>query len=153
MARAIKPLDARFGKGAEGLEARWTEVVGKALANRTEPGRMIKSRLKQGAVLELRVDGPSAILIQHQAADIIARVNLFLGEGAVSGLRIVQGPLRGQASRRTGSAAIVTRRSKAPLDAAAEQRLAADLAAFADGPLKQALSRLGREVLRGERRP
>ena len=37
---------------------------------------------------------------------------------------------------------------KGPLDAAAEQTLADSLAAFPEGPLKTALTRLGREVLR-----
>ena len=147
--RAIKGLDAKFGQGVEGLAAHWTEVVGKALSARSEPGRLIKSRLKPGAILELRVEGPSSILIQHQAPDIIQRVNLFLGAGAVTSLRIVQRPLikstRGSASkgRSSGSA-----RGKTPLDAGEERRLADGLAAFADGPLKQALHRLGREVLR-----
>jgi hypothetical protein len=36
-----------------------------------------------------------------------------------------------------------------PLDAAAEQALADSLAETPDGPLKAALLRLGREVLRG----
>lgn len=145
--RAIKELDARFGQGVEGLAAHWTEIVGKALAARSEPGRLIKSRLGAGAVLELRVEGPSSVLIQHQAPDILQRVNLFLGAGALTGLRIVQRPLSKTA--RTRPAAAAGRRHRPPLDAAEERRLAADLAGFDDGPLKQALQRLGREVLRG----
>ena len=46
------------------------------------------------SVVALGVAGASAALIQHQAPEIVARVNLFLGEGAVNKLRIVQGPLR-----------------------------------------------------------
>jgi hypothetical protein len=148
--RAIKSLDTRFGQGAEGLAAHWTEIVGKVLAARSEPGRLIKSRLGGGAVLELRVEGPSSVLIQHQAPDIIERANLFLGAGAVSGLRIVQRPLTKTARAKPGAGA-ASRRHKPPLDAAEEARLAADLAAFGDGPLKHALQRLGREVLRGSK--
>lgn len=150
MTRAIKGLDARFGQGVEGLAAHWTEIVGKALSARSEPGRLIKSRLKTGAVLELRVEGPSSILIQHQAPDIVQRVNLFLGAGAVTGLRIVQRPLaRTNARPAPGHAG--RGRSKTPLDVADERRLANDLESFADGPLKRALHRLGREVLRGSK--
>jgi len=146
--RAIKGLDARFGHGVEGLAAHWMEVVGKALAARSEPGRLIRSRVKDGATLELRVEGPSSVLIQHQSPDIIERVNLFLGAGAVTGLRIVQRPLvRGKPG--DPKAARATRlRHKAPLDIGDERRLADELAAFSDGPLKRALHRLGREVLR-----
>ncbi len=148
--RAIKGLDGRFGQGVEGLAAHWTEIVGKMLSARSEPGRLIRSRLGAGASLELRVDGPSSVLIQHQAPDIIERANLFLGAGAVTSLRIIQRPLSKAAKVRPGVGA-ASRRHKLPLDAAEERGLAADLSAFKDGPLKQALERLGREVLRGSK--
>ncbi|MGI9169521.1 MAG: DUF721 domain-containing protein [Caulobacteraceae bacterium] len=148
LAKTIKALDARFGQGAGGLQARWAEIVGAALARRTEPARLTQSRAGGGASLELRVEGPSATLIQHQAADIIARVNLFLGAGAVVRLRIVQGPLRGISRCPSPAPRPATRRAKGPLDAAGEQVLADSLAAIPEGGLKQALERLGREVMR-----
>src|ERR1700757_145322 len=92
LAGFIKALDDRFGRGADGLKARWREIAGETLARRTEPVQLTNPR--GGAVLELGVDGPAAALIQHQAADILARVNLFLGPGTVTRLRVVQGPIR-----------------------------------------------------------
>jgi hypothetical protein len=53
----------------------------------------------------------------------------------------VQGPLTAQPQR----AAVTPRRAKPPLDAAEEATLASQTP---DGPLKDALVRLGREVLR-----
>lgn len=150
LSQTIKDLDARFGQGAEGLKARWTEIVGRALARRTEPIKLVKPRGGEGASLELRVEGPSATLIQHQAPDIVARVNLFLGAGSVTRLRIVQGPLRGMAGREKPAAPTARRRAKSPLDAAAESALSQSLAAFPEGPLKAALARLGREVMRAQ---
>jgi hypothetical protein len=114
------------------------------LSRRTEPVRLIRPRKGDGATLEVRVDGPAAALIQHQSEDIVARVNLALGPGAVSRLRIVQGPVRSPAPARTSAA----RRARPPLDAAAEAELAAAMAEAPDGPLKAALLRLGREVVR-----
>ncbi len=145
--RTIKALDARFGHGLDGLKSRWTEIVGASLARRTEPNKLVTPRAGGGATLELRVAGPSATIVQHQAPDILARVNLFLGPGAVTRLRIVQGPLRGVTPREP-SPAPARRRGRGPLDAALEERLAASLADFPEGRLKQALARLGREVLR-----
>ena len=150
LAKTLKALDARFGQGVEGLKARWIEIAGQTLARRTEPNKLITPRGGGGATLELRVAGPAATLVQHQAPDIIARVNLFLGTGAVVKLRIVQGPLRGVPAREAALASAARRRPKGPLDAAAEQRLAQDLADFPEGRLKQALARLGREVIRAE---
>ena len=148
LTKTIKALDERFGKGVGGLKARWTEIVGAALARRTEPVKLVKPRGGGGAALELRVDGPSATLIQHQAPDILARVNLFLGVEAVTRLRIVQGPLSGFAGRQPPAARPSRRRATGPLDAAAEADLAQSLAALPEGRLKRALTRLGREVLR-----
>jgi hypothetical protein len=145
----IKALDERFGRGPDGLKARWREIVGETLAARTEPVRLSRPRGGAAASLELKVDGPAAALIQHQAADILARVNLFLGPGAVGRLRIVQGPVRrSPAAELTAKSAQTRRRRAQPLDAGAEADLEAGLAALAESPLKAALRRLGREVLR-----
>ncbi len=157
LGKTIKALDARFGQGAGGLQARWTEIVGAALARRTEPAKLTAPRAGPGgagggASLELRVEGPSAAIVQHQAPDILARVNLFLGAGAVARLRIVQGPLRGLANRDAPALHAARRRVKGPLDAAAEQALADSLAKAPEGRLKAALERLGREVMRDPRR-
>jgi len=143
----IKELDARFGQGPGALQARWREIVGPDIAKRTEPVKLTRPRSGGGAALEIRVAGASAAIIQHQSAEILARVNLFLGAGAVDKLRIVQGPLRALAE----TAPKPVRRRPAPLDAAAEAELARSLADAPDTPLKKALVDLGREILRGRR--
>ncbi|MDZ4374864.1 MAG: DciA family protein, partial [Phenylobacterium sp.] len=90
----VKGLDDRFGQGADGLSARWREVVGPEVARRTEPVKLTRGRAGGPSTLEIRVAGPAAAIIQHQAHEILSRVNLFLGPNAVQKLRIVQGPLR-----------------------------------------------------------
>ncbi len=140
----LKSLEAKFGQGAGVLQARWREIVGETLARHTEPVKLVKNRT--GSILELRVAGPAAAIVQHQSPEILARAAMVLGEGAVTKLRIVQGPIRG-----TGLAArpmAGRKRSKPPLDAAAERGLTEGLADQPDGPLKSALEKLGREVLR-----
>jgi hypothetical protein len=149
LAKLVKALDERFGQGPDGLKARWREIVGETLAARTEPAKLSKPRNGGGAVLELRVDGPGAAIIQHQGADILARVNLFLGADAVSKIRIVQGPVRQtEPALAAAKAAQSRRRKRQPLDAGVEAELESGLDPLAEGPLKGALRRLGREVLR-----
>ena len=140
----LKGLDERFGPGAapRALMQRWREIVGETLSRRTEPVKLVRPRRGSPATLEIRVDGPVAALIQHQGPDILARVNLTLGEGAVDRLRIVQGVVRAAASAKA------TRRKPPPLDAAQEAELAAALSDTPDSGLKTALLKLGREVAR-----
>lgn len=145
LAKVVKQLDERFGQGTGALAARWREIVGETLARRTEPSKLTKPRSGGAATLEIRVDGPAAALIQHQSAEILARVNLFLGSGAVEKLRIVQGPVKAK-----GPAAPAARTRKAPLDAAREAELSASLNPAPEGPLKDALRRLGRGALRDD---
>ena len=145
LAGYLKGLDERFGGGAAPrvLMARWREIVGETLARRSEPVKLVRARRGEAATLEVRVDGPAAALVQHQGADILARVNMTLGEGAVDRLRIVQGPVR------PPPAPPAARGRKAPpLDAAQEASLAAGLADAPEGGLKSALLRLGREIAR-----
>ena len=143
LAPTLKALDERFGQGSGALAARWAEIVGGEIAKRTEPVKLTKGRNGGPASLEIRVAGPAAAIIQHQAHEILARVNLFLGAEAVQKLRIVQGPLR-----QRPEALVRARRPLPPLDAAAEARLAEGLSAAPDGKLRKALLALGRGVLR-----
>ena len=148
----IKALDERFGRGPDALTARWREIVGEPLAKHTEPVKLSKPRNGAGGILELKVDGPLAALIQHQAPDILARVNLVLGAGAVAKLRIVQGVIRRPVAARSAAQAAQARRQRTqPLDAAVEADLEAGLAKAEDERLRTALRRLGREVLRRQR--
>jgi hypothetical protein len=144
LAPLLKDLETRFGQGPAALRARWREIVGDALARRTEPVRIIKGRGGQGGALELRVDGPVASLIQHQAPQITARLDMLLGKGVVTRLRIVQGPVQAP------TAAPPRARRKPPLDAALEKQLADSLADQPEGGLKDALMKLGRGVLRDQ---
>jgi hypothetical protein len=144
--KLIKGLEERFGQGPDVLCARWREIAGELLAARTEPVKLVRSRTGGGATLEIKVDGPAAALIQHQAPEIMARVNLFLGSGAVAKLRIVQGKVTAPSG--SLSPARTRRLKNQPLDAAAEAELQKSLAAAPDSPLRRSLLKLGREVLR-----
>ncbi|MGR4862298.1 DUF721 domain-containing protein [Caulobacter sp. LARHSG274] len=146
LAPLIKQLDAKFGQGPALLQTRWREIVGEVLARRTEPVRVVKGRNGEGGALELRVDGPVASLIQHQAPQITQRLDLLLGKGVVTRLRIVQGPVKAPAAQ-----PVPRPRRKPPLDAAQERDLADSLAAQPEGGLKDALLKLGRAVLREPR--
>lgn len=139
----IKKLDDQFGRGAGALEPRWREIVGDRLARVTRPQKLTKGKGGAPGVLELRVAGAAALLVQHQSEEILSRVNLFLGAGSVDRLRIAQGPVKP-----LPEAAARPKRTPTPppLSAAAEADLAASIAAAPD-ELKAALARLGRAAM------
>jgi hypothetical protein len=139
----IKKLDDQFGRGAGALEPRWREIVGDRLARVTRPQKLTRGKGGQPGVLELRVAGAAALLVQHQSEEILSRVNLFLGAGSVDRLRIAQGPVKPlvEPAKRPSRAA-----KPAPLPAGTEAELAASIAAAPEN-LKAALARLGRVAL------
>src|SRR5438128_11008011 len=83
-------------------------------------------------MLVLRVEGPTAIEIQHLSGVVLERVNRFFGWQAVGGLRLRQAPLR--------------RREQAPQrpgDPEAAERIAAGLSDITDENLRAARGRVG----------
>jgi hypothetical protein len=142
--KLVKDMDERFGRGAGALEPRWREIVGERLARVCRPQKLSKGRGGQGGTLELRVVGPAALLVQHQAETILAQVNLVLGAGAVERLRISQGPVPPLPQADAGPTRPA---APPPLSAAAEAELRAQTAAAAPH-LAEALTRLGRALRR-----
>ncbi len=141
--RALDPVVARRGLATADLIAAWPEIVGARHAQHTRPVKIVWPRgdaqADSGGVLHLRVDGPGAIVIQHELDQVIERTNAFLGYAAVARVRLVQGPVARRQPRQEPG--------ERPLDGAAATRLAATLADVDDDGLRAALDRLGRGVL------
>ena len=93
--RLTRPaLGKRGFTGAE-IIARWPEIVGADLAAFACPLQVKYPKGRNaGATLLLRVSsGAAATMLQLKTPTILARVNGFLGYGAVSSLQVAQGPL------------------------------------------------------------
>ncbi len=135
---------AKQGFASAELVTRWTDIVGPEIAAHAEPLKIQWPRgdreAAEPAVLVLRVEGPTAIEIQHLAGVIVERVNRFFGWQAIGRIALRQAPL----TRREPKAA-------APLDGAVIQSIAATLPDIADDDLRQALARLGAAVEQNRR--
>jgi hypothetical protein len=139
MADAFK----KQGFASTELVTRWRDIVGADIAAHAEPlklqwPRQIDGEPPEPATLVLRVEGPVAIEIQHQAAVVLERINRFFGWQAVGRIVFRQGPLTRPKAR------------PAPpqIDAAEAARVEASLRAVADDGLRAALGRLGAAVKR-----
>lgn len=128
------------GFAAAELVTRWPEIAGAEIAAHSEPEKIRWPRAHEGeapepATLVLRVEGPTAIEVQHLSSVIIERVNRFFGWKAVGQIALRQAPL----SRRE--------KPKPPVaDAEAAARIADTLGDVSDTDLRQALARLGAAV-------
>lgn len=121
-----RPAFRKRAPAAAQILADWDAVVGPALAAATAPRRLA------GGTLTLACTGPIALELQHRSAEILGRVNAYLGTRAAERLRLVQeapAPL----------AALPPRRAPRP-----EPKLPG----IPDGPLRDALAALGRALPR-----
>jgi hypothetical protein len=139
MAEAFK----KQGFASTELVARWRDIAGADIAAHAEPiklqwPRQVEGEPPEPATLVLRVEGPAAIEIQHQAAVVLERINRFFGWQAIGRIAFRQAPL---SRART--------KPKVPVpDAAEAARVEASLIGIADDELRAALGRLGAAVKR-----
>jgi hypothetical protein len=138
--KTLSDAFAQQGFASTELITRWPEIVGAEIAAHSEPEkirwpRQVVGETPEPATLLLRVEGPTAIEIQHLSGLILERVNRFFGWQAVAQLALRQAPL--------------TRRAAAPPvkpNAEAAARIAATLGDIADDRLRDAVARLGAAV-------
>jgi hypothetical protein len=138
--RTLKDAFAKQGFASTELVTRWADIVGAEIAAHSEPEKIqwprgVDGRTSEPGVLVLRVEGPTAIEIQHLSGVVLERVNRFFGWQAVGALRLRQAPL----GRRE-------RPSHPGPDPETAARIAAELGAIADENLRDALARLGAAI-------
>lgn len=139
VAKVARPLAGRIQAATARLALDWPQVVGPALAAVTAPERL--SGGKGARVLTIRAAGPVALELQHLAPQLIERINAHLGPGAVARLRFIQSA-PGFAETQA-QAALPPRRAPDPQALA---RMEAALAEVPEGPLREAMARLGRAI-------
>ena len=142
--RVIDPISQKRGFATADLIAAWPDIVGARFAECSRPEKIVWPRGEANAdrpgVLTLRVEGPRAILVQHELGQILERVNAFMGYGAVGHVRIVQAPVAAPTK-----APPADDRPLAPAD---EQRLKGATGTIESDDLRASLERLGRGVLK-----
>lgn len=142
--RVLEPVTVKRGFAAAELIAAWPAIAGPAYADCSQPERIVWPRetgdgLPAPGILYLRVDGPRAILVQHELGQIIERVNRYFGYAAVAKVKLVQGPV--------APSRPAPQPPPAKLDPAVENALERTISQVESDPLRAALDRLGRGVL------
>ena len=138
--RTLNEAFAKQGFASAEIVTRWTEIVGAEIAAHSEPEKIqwprpVDGKTPEPGTLVLRVEGPTAVEIQHLSAVVLERVNRFFGWQAVGSLRLRQAPIRRTAPKR----------HPAP-DLEAAARVAATLSDIQNADLRDALARLGAAI-------
>jgi len=130
--KLLKPLALRQGFADVRVLSQWSDIVGPDMARQMQP-----QTLKNG-VLQVAVSNSSlALQIQHQAPQLMEKINRFFGFRAVKSIRPVQTYF---ALEPQPQATVVVP------DAGAQVRAEAQVSQVQDPELKAALSRLGAQV-------
>ena len=122
--RLTRAAFRRRAPSAAQVLADWSAIVGPAIANVTLPKRL------SAGILTIACSGPIAMELQHLTAELIGRINGYLGKPVVSGLRFVQTGLTVRAVQDPEPPPV----EAPPID-------------LPEGELRDALEALGRAVL------
>lgn len=142
--RVISPALRRRGFAESEVVLRWPEIVGVELARVATPEKLSFRRGRSAdGTLHLKVAGPSALAIQHQAPMIMERINTFYGFRAVARLNLLQG-----APATANPHAEEKKPAPKELSKAENARIEAAAAASGEPELSAALRRLGTAVAR-----
>lgn len=144
---AVALLDPVLRKRAGmtiGLVQSWEEIVGERLSATTRPEkiawprRMHENDPFEPATLVIACEGFSAVHVQHETGEIIARVNAFLGFSAVGRIKIVQKQVAAPVRRPPRQRALTD------IESARLDRLTSKIE---DDDLRASLERLGKSVM------
>ena len=137
VSKVMRPLARKHGGGSSAiaLEKIWPEIMGPRWSKISSPVRFLGGR--NGRTLIISAPGPAAALILAQSGPILQRLNAHLGSSHVSRIKVVQ-------SRMTKPARKQLNRGLAPRQ---ETELRAGLSNIKSERLKEALEKMGRQVL------
>ena len=137
VSKVMRPLARKHGGGSSAiaLEKIWPEIMGPRWSKISSPVRFLGGR--NGRTLIISAPGPAAALILAQSGPILQRLNAHLGSSHVSRIKVVQ-------SRMTKPARKQPNRGLAPRQ---ETELRAGLSNIKSERLKEALEKMGRQVL------
>jgi hypothetical protein len=135
----LDPAARRRGFAEASVLADWATIVGPALARRCQPVRVDHAPgRRSGGTLLLQVGSGVALEIQHQAPQLIERINTYFGHRAVRQIRLLQMPLP--------PAPPPPQPALRLLSPQAEAKLAASVIDVPDESLREALLALGRTM-------
>ena len=134
------------------LLTQWTEIAGADTASICQPVEISYGRGGMGATLTLLTTGANAPMLEMQKEKLRERVNAVYGYNAIARVRITQTAATGFAEGGVAFAHKGKAADAAKPDPALRQKAAATAAPVADDGLRDALARLGENILNRTKR-
>jgi len=144
----MTPACKKRGFASVDIIAAWADIVGERYGTRVQPDRLIwprqpeltdPERPPQPATLVVHTDGPTALMLSHDSAQVIERINTFYGWAAIGRIKIQQKPVAVKPARPRRTLRALTRSEELHLD---EQ-----LETVENDRLRAALKKLGAQVI------
>ena len=143
----MDPILRRRAGMTTGLLAAWPEIAGPRLAEATRPEKLVWPPRRdetdpfEPASLVVACEAASALRLQHQTSELLARVNAFFGFPAVARIRIVQKPVSREHRDRRPKLRELRREDTARIDAMVanieDEKLREALRAYAAATLRR----------------
>nr|WP_280115266.1 DciA family protein [Roseibium denhamense] len=146
--KAMTPACRKRGFASVDIIASWADIVGERYGSRVQPDRLVWPRRPDRtdpdmppdpATLVVHTDGATALMLSHDSQQVIERINTFYGWAAIGRIKIQQKPVQ----KRPPS----TRKSLRALTDSEEERLDGQLAGLENSRLRDALKKLGAQVI------
>ncbi|MDZ7823287.1 MAG: DciA family protein [Ahrensia sp.] len=147
ISKLLDPLLAKRAGVSLSLINAWSEIVGADIGAQSMPvkvrwpARSDDTQSFEPGVLMIAAEGAAALYVQHQTAQIIERVNGFLGYHAVARIKITQKPIEKPR----------TQKRLRPLTESQKRALNNVAATIDDEALKASLKRFGENVMRDKK--
>jgi len=146
--KAMTPVCRKRGFASVDIIASWADIVGERYGTRVQPERLVWPRRPdrtdpetppEPATLVVHTDGATALMLSHDSAQVLERINTFYGWRAIGRIKILQKPV--QVKRNA------PRKALRPLTQSEEQRLEQNLEGVENDRLREALKKLGAQVI------
>ncbi|MDF1726875.1 MAG: DciA family protein [Sulfitobacter sp.] len=147
----IRRLSEGRGFAQSRLLTQWSEIAGADVAAISRPVEVSYGRGGFGATLTLLTTGAHAPMLEMQKEQLRARVNGIYGYNAIARVRITQTAATGFAEGQIAFQAAPAK-AETPTDPRLKAEAAKQAAPVTDTGLREALARLGENILTKEQR-
>ena len=148
----IRQASETRGFAQSRLLTQWAEIVGQDVAAISRPVEVSYGRGGMGATLTLLTTGANAPMLEMQKEQLRAQVNAIYGFNAIARVRVTQTAATGFAEGQVAFAPQPKTHPEPPNDPVLQQRAAETVSPVANEALRDALARLGENILNKTKR-